>query len=289
MTTTRSAPETATRDASRRLGIPTTGLTPLRSHATDVYHLPEAQVVARVRPAAEAPSVKRTFRLLQWLNNQGFPATEPVGHPVETTRYVVTFWTYYPQPSVGPPASALGGLLRELHRIPQPPVDLPPYKPLASLTQAVVLSTTLQPSGRRWLTDTIQETLHAYQTLEFPLGTGLIHGDAYPGNTVWDGTKVRLGDWDEASTGPRELDLANTFQGARFGRTPEKINEFTDQYGYDPTDWTGLPALIRMRDLHTLSSFIRRADRGDHAAAQELQHRLSTLQSGEQAARWNRH
>lgn len=126
MTTTRSAPEAATRVACQRLGIPTTGLTSLRSHATDVYLLPDAQLVARVRPAAEAPSVKRAFRLLQWLNVQGFPAIEPVGQPVETTPYVVTFWVYYPQPSVGPPASALGGLLRELHRVPQPPVDLPP-------------------------------------------------------------------------------------------------------------------------------------------------------------------
>lgn len=62
---------------------------------------------------------------------------------------------------------------------------------------------------------------------------------------------VRLGDWDDASTGPREPDPANTVQGARFGRSPEQPRDFTDQYGYDSTDWTGLPVLIRMRHLHT--------------------------------------
>ncbi|MEV4927880.1 phosphotransferase family protein [Streptomyces roseoverticillatus] len=61
-----------------------------------------------------------------------------------------------------------------------------------------------------------------------------MHGDAYPGNTLWDGESVRLGDWDEAATGPRELDLANTHQGARFGRTPAAIDAFTSAYGHSP-------------------------------------------------------
>ncbi|MER5988685.1 phosphotransferase [Streptomyces sp. NPDC001787] len=289
MTTIHSATEAAVRTACRQLGVPTTGLTLLRSHATNVYLLPDAHAVARVRPAAEATSVTRTFRLQQWLNSQGYPAVEPLAHPVHATPFIVTFWVYYPQQSTAPPASALGGLLRELHQLPQPPVDLPPYEPLASLSQAVGMSSVLGAGDRSWLTEAIDDTLYAYRNLDFPLGTGFIHGDAYPGNTLWDGTRVRLGDWDEASTGPRELDLANTIQGARFGRTAEQIGEFTNQYGYDPTDWPGLPVLVRMRDLHTLSSFIRRADQDDNAAADELNRRLSTLQTGDRAARWDRH
>ncbi|MEV5204986.1 hypothetical protein [Streptomyces sp. NPDC053720] len=85
----------------------------------------------------------------------------------------------------------------------------------------------------------------------------------------------------------RELDLANTLQGARFGRSPEPIHDFTDQYGYDLTDWTGLPVLIRMRDLHTLGSFIRRADRDDSRATQELSFRIGTLQRSVSRTLWS--
>lgn len=56
-----------------------------------------------------------------------------------------------------------------------------------------------------------------YARLDFPLGYGWIHGDAYPGNTLWDSDEALLADWDEVGTGPRELDLVNTHQGARFG------------------------------------------------------------------------
>ncbi len=50
--------------------------------------------------------------------------------------------------------------------------------------------------------------LTAYRQVDSALGLGFIHGDAYPGNTLWDGERVRLGDWDEVARGPRELDLA---------------------------------------------------------------------------------
>nr|WP_079109989.1 phosphotransferase [Streptomyces roseifaciens] len=159
--------------------------------------------------------------------------------------------------------------------------------PLAQLSATVARSSYLTPDIRTWLTRTITELLTAYRKLHFPLGTGLIHGDAYPGNTLWDGTSVRLGDWDEAATGPRELDLANTHQGVRFGRTPTAIEAFTRAYGHDPRGWPGLPVLIAMRDLHTLGSFIRRADTGDPHATRQLEHRLSTLRSGSTTARWD--
>ncbi|MGW7488995.1 phosphotransferase family protein [Streptomyces sp. NPDC054786] len=77
------------------------------------------------------------------------------------------------------------------------------------------------------------ELLDAYAHLDFPLGQGLVHGDAYPGKTLRDGSAATLGDWDEAAIGPRETDLANTFQGVRFGRTPAQLRAFSDAYGYD--------------------------------------------------------
>ncbi|MFE7130808.1 phosphotransferase [Streptomyces sp. NPDC057638] len=290
MTTMRTSPHTAVHDARRQLGLPTGEVVPLRTHATDVYLLPEQHIVARVRPSAQADEAIRTWALLRWLHDHGFPAAQPVGEPVQSPDHIVTFWVHYPQPPAPPPASALGALLRELHSLPSPPVELPEYQPLTHLTDALNRSNAVAEDQRAWLTAAIEETLHAYRELDTPLGHGLVHGDAYPGNTLRDGTIVRLGDWDEAATGPRELDLANTIQGGfRFGRTQAEIDAFTHAYGHDPRTWPGLNVLIGMRDLHTLGAFIRRADRGDTHAARELHHRLHTLRTGHHTARWGIH
>ena len=119
------------------------------------------------------------------------------------------------------------------------------------------------------------------------LGYGWIHGDAYPGNMLWDGDRPLLGDWDEVGTGPRELDLVNTHQGARFGRPQAERAAFTEAYGYDITEWSGFPILREMRDLHTLGSYIRLADAGNERAVTEFDFRLDTLKRGHADAQWN--
>ncbi|WP_058043828.1 phosphotransferase enzyme family protein [Streptomyces roseifaciens] len=289
MTITTTRPEDAARAASLTHGLDARDLTPLRAHATSVYHLPHEAAVARVSPLTKQEAVTRGVTLTHWLAAQGYPATEPLPlQPTPHGPYLVTFWHHYPQHSRPQPTPEhLGHLLRLLHDLPPPPAALPVYQPLAQLSATVARSSYLTPDIRTWLTRTITELLTAYRKLHFPLGTGLIHGDAYPGNTLWDGTSVRLGDWDEAATGPRELDLANTHQGVRFGRTPTAIEAFTRAYGHDPRGWPGLPVLIAMRDLHTLGSFIRRADTGDPHATRQLKHRLSTLCTGSTTARWD--
>jgi hypothetical protein len=292
MTTTYAAQENAIREACRALGLSAHGMTPLRRHATSVYLLPQEGIVARVSPWDQREAVARSVALTRWLADQGLAVTETINvpQPIEYPPYTITFWTHYPQPD-GPPPSAehLGGLLRQLHALPAPPVKLPPYQPLATLQETMHQSTALSASDRRWLQEAISEALDAYSYLEFPLGEGLVHGDAYPGNTLWNGRNALLGDWDEAAFGPREIDLANTFQGVRFGRTQQELRAFAHAYGYDPAPWPGLSVLTRMRDLHALGSFIRRADKGDEAAVEQLSFRLQTLRRGDQEATWSAH
>ncbi|MFJ8231478.1 phosphotransferase family protein [Streptomyces sp. NPDC094448] len=289
MTSTQHAQEKAVRDVCRRAGLSTAGLRAIRRHATGVYLLPSEGAVARVRPVDESTAALKLSELLRWLIGLGYPAVEPLTEPLTEPPYVVTLWSHYPQPTTPPPAGALGALLRELHHLPEPPVALPPYQPLTSLTASVKRSRTLDTDECAWLIEMTDKLVYEYRRLDFPLGHGLVHGDAYPGNTLWDGKQVRLGDWDEVAVGPRELDLANTFQGVRYGRTPQEIRSFTDAYGHDPSPWPGLRTLVTMRDLHTLGSFIQRADTGDRTAAAELRHRLDTLRSGRHDARWGRH
>lgn len=134
--------------------------------------------------------------------------------------------------------------------------------------------------------DRTDDLLKAYDALDFPLGHGHIHGDAYPGNLLWDGPQALLGDWDETSIGPRELDVANTYQGVRFGRTEQQLHEFAEAYGYDLTQWPGLTVLRSIRDLHTLGAYLCRGDQSDPAAREQVIHRVQTLRRGDLAARW---
>jgi aminoglycoside phosphotransferase (APT) family kinase protein len=284
----------AVREVCEETGLSGRGLRLLRGHATGVYLLPAEGVVARVVPWAARERAGRAVGLARWLHTRGVPVTRPIaltGQPVGRPPFAVTLWTYYPQPErvPAPPAGELGGLLRQLHALTErPPVALPRYQPLAELRSVLDSqdAAALAPADRRWLREAAEEAVEAYGRLDFPLGEGLVHGDAYPGNTLWDETRALLGDWDEAAVGPREVDLANTFQGVRFGRTRQELAEFTEAYGYDPAGWPGLEVLTRLRDLHTLSSFVRRAARGDEDARAQLARRTGSLRSGDRAASW---
>lgn len=221
--------------------------------------------------------------MTRWLLKYEFPATEPldVPQPIDIAGCVVTFWRYYPQAeAVQPSTAALGRLLRDLHHLPPAPIDLPPYQPLRAVIQDVKASSFLQASVKQWLLEQSEDLLNAYRRLAFVLPAGHLHGDAYPGNLMQVGDQFILGDWDETSVGPRELDLVNTFQGVRYGRTAAELQQLSDAYGHDLRDWSGFSTLREMRDLHTLGTFIRRADRGDTAAAQQLDYRLDTLRQG---------
>lgn len=282
--------ETILHEAAESAGLDSRDARYLARHATTVYLLPTEQVVARISEGLDAgEAMDRAVAFTRWLCAQGFPATAPadVNQPIHLDGHVVTFWPHYPQSQKPQPAPArLGLLLRRLHDLPQPPVPLPRYQPLTRFADTVEASTILSSSDAEWLLAERRALLDAYAQLDFPLGEGQIHGDAYPGNLLWDGDRVILGDWDESATGPREHDLANTYQGVRFGRTNEDLRAFAEAYGYDIAIWTGLPVLRALRDLHTLSSYIRRAEQGDHLASKQLRHRIDTLKRGEATALW---
>ncbi|MGH3915673.1 MAG: phosphotransferase family protein [Pseudonocardiaceae bacterium] len=278
-------------DAAHRTGLNASRAERVWDHASSLFLLSPAHVVGRIsRDVEDQDKAQLSLALTRWLLERQFPVTAPaeVDQPVSIGETTITFWRYYPQHGrERPPAAALGALLRQLHHLPTPPMDLPPYRPLQTLGDTLERSTALPDSDRDWLARRREELLDRYESLSFPLGTGFIHGDAYPGNTMWDGDCPVLGDWDEVGTGPRELDLVNTHQGARFGRTTAERQQFTATYGYDVTIWPGFPVLREMRDLHTLTSYIRQADDGNEHARGQLAFRISTLKAGDHEVLWN--
>jgi len=277
-------------EACSRTGLDASDAVPLHQHAATLYLFETERIVVRLNHDGDDRRRARTVvELTRWLTQQDFPSVAPadVDQPLDVDDYTVTLWRYYPQHDRPKPTADHLGALRKLHALPTPPIELSPYQPLKNLGDTVVTSTSLSARDREWLLTRRTELLGEYQRLDFPLGYGWIHGNAYPGNTLWDGTRALLGDWDEVGTGPRELDLVNTHQGARFGRPQAQRDAFTAAYGYDVTAWPGFPVLREMRDLHTLGSYMRLADDGNERAAIELGFRLDTLKRGDADAHWN--
>jgi len=279
--------------ACGQVGFPCGDAQLLHAHSNTVYLLPSIGVVARINGNEHAGlRAKASLTITRWLADHDLPVTEPaLDRSVDVTGSTVTFWTYYPQHRTDRPSPQhLGEILAHLHTLPAPPFPLPDYQPLIGLvsvlTTADITPAVLSAADRRWLSEQAEQLINEYRSLPSALGRGLVHGDAYIGNTLWDGDKVRLGDWDETSIAPRELDLANTVQARRFGLPEADIGAFLRVYGRDPRGEPLFDALVRMRDLHTLTGFIRRAHCGDARAHTELAKRIQSLRNPAIPARW---
>lgn len=288
------------RDACSRAGLDDTGARVIHHYANVVCLLPAQRIVARINRDGQDEHPQTALHLTRWLTDvHGYPATAPLPalEPVTgNNSTVVTFWNYYPQPpssashgSASPDSAHLGRLIRRLHQLPAPPVDLPAWRPLQSLqalTAGPVGAAALSPSDQRWLLARIDEVQRDLAALDWPLGHGLIHGDAWAGNLLWDiaaeHEPVRLGDWDTACYGPLEVDLIPSYHAAvRYGRGPRWAEAFAQAYGYDLSSWDGFPILYAMRDLVQLAGPLRRAAHESTFAA-AVQQRLDGIKTGDQ-------
>ncbi|MGW4325992.1 phosphotransferase enzyme family protein [Nocardia sp. NPDC004573] len=276
--------------ACEQIGLDARDARLLRAHSNAVWLLPRPPAVVRIgRSQHRGLRFQAGLTLTRWLAEHGIPVTEPlVDRAVDIDDATVTVWRYYPQQQRGePPMRDLGAILRRLHALPTPPLELHPYPPLSGLTTILgsdAARRVLEPDDLTWLSDRAHELLDRYQGLESVLGVGFIHGDPYPANCLWDGDeRVVLGDWDEASIGPRELDLIPTCHDhLRFGASEGDLAQFFRAYGLDLEEfrtWPGFTVLTSMRDLHTLTGYIRRAAGADTAATGELHRRLGMLRN----------
>ena len=289
----------AMRRAAAAAGLDAAGAQLIHHYSNAIYLLPAQNAIARITYGHEAAGqVVRSQAITRWLaQERHFPATEPLGDtsPVTVDTAVVSFWTYYQQLENAPPLTSahLAIMLRLLHQSETPPVALPTWVPLASLHATVAdpaLSAVLTADERAWIMDRITEVRDKIVGMDWPLGTGLIHGDAWAGNLMSSPSAAPvgavLGDWDWVSTGPREVDLIPTWHAAaRYGKPPSWVSDFTARYGYDLARWEGYAVLMAMRDLVQLTGPIRRA--GDSAPhLRVLRQRLDSLRCGDTTSIW---
>ena len=128
------------------------------------------------------------------------------------------------------------------------------------------------------------------RALDSPLGHGIIQGDAWTGNLLWNTTTgsdaAIIGDWDWVSYGPREIDLIPSWHAAtRYGRGQAWADQFAEAYGHDLAGWDGLPTLMHMRDRVQLTGPLRRA--GDSPTfADVLRERITGVRDGASEKVW---
>lgn len=275
-------------------GLDPTGARLVHHYANAVYLLPAENAVARLsRGPLGAQRAETSLRITSWLVvDHDFPATAPSAgtEPITVDEATTaTFWTYYPQHDDGrkPTSAHVGKLVRRLHDLPRPPIELSRWTPLRSLETALRAPSVLAAMSseeQHWLLDHINQIRDKLGDLDWPLGWGLIHGDAWAGNVLWNTAAgpdaTVLGDWDSVCWGPREIDLIPSFHAARrYGRGPGWAQAFVDAYGYDLSGWSGFPTLLAMRDLVQIAGPLNRAPH-EPALARALRQRLDGIRSG---------
>lgn len=283
-------------DACARRGIAHDDAQLVHHYSNAVFALPGAGVVVRFTTSLGTRETIDTSQaaVRRLVRDHGFPATAPLDDvpPIHLDDgLTASFWRYYPQPAVGRKfvASDLALLLRRLHDLPTLDAVLPRWEPLASLRGELDRGGShagLTSGETGWLQAEVAVVTQQVTAASWPLGVGLIHGDAWAGNLLWDGDQPILGDWDGTAIGPREIDLIPTWHAAtRYGRTPEWVDEFAAAYGHDLATSEAFTLLLRMRDLVQITGPLRRAaDSAVHRAA--LRQRFEAIRDGHRAATW---
>ncbi|MEV5408793.1 aminoglycoside phosphotransferase family protein [Thermopolyspora sp. NPDC052614] len=277
--------------ACRQAGLTADGARLLRVHANAIYHLPAENAVVRIRNAAALDRMRIAVKTAAWLADQGYPAVRPLKmtQPIVVGPNIATFWEYLP-PGDGrrPETKDLAQLLRDLHQHPLPPFPLSPIRPLGYTADEARISTVLSEHERNWLIDRCSELEEAFARLTANLPSVIVHGDGHTNNVIPHPTLGwALIDWDSVGTGPPHYDFMPTYlRPRRFGYPETTWRSFAIAYGIDPADENHLQLLAQIREIRSLSAFVRGAQHNPAAHA-ELNNRLSSLMTEDRTRIWH--
>src|SRR3954454_1028706 len=263
----------------------------IRVGSNAVFRL-DAETIARVAPSTAAwENAVRQMAVARWLASTGFRAVRatPVEQPVEADGRVVTFWESVAPETVYAPIEQVAELIRRLHALDAPQgLDLPALQPFGPADGPVPSFDGLDAEDAALLRERFAWARRTFSTLDFRLGTGVIHGDANVGNVLLDeqGRAVLI-DLDSFAIGPREWDLIQTALFAdRLGwHTPEEYRTFVEVYGYDISAWDGYPTLADIREV-AMTVWMAKKAATDEGAAAEARKRIAAMRSGGSRRDW---
>ena len=274
------------------LGLDHRGARLLRFTNNAVYALADAPVVVRIVGSRTLRHrVSKVVAVARHFERHGIPAIRllpGVDQPIQVGGHVVTAWRYVEPTARRATAADLGRLLRRVHELPVPD-GVGGWAPLADVRARVADAEELDPGDRRFLLRRCAEVEAALGELEFPLPSGLLHGDAHPGNVIVGPDGPVLCDFDSSAIGPREWDLTPLAVGReRFGDPAGRYRMLADTYGFDVASWDGFGVLRAARELKLTTSVLPIL-RSHPEVRGELRRRLEDLRNGRSHGRWARY
>ncbi|HEX6076013.1 MAG TPA: aminoglycoside phosphotransferase family protein [Micromonosporaceae bacterium] len=257
--------------ACRAAGFDAASAELIRAGENHLYRLPGG-VVARVTRPGQFDAAAKEVRVSQWLTSLGFPVVQAlaVTQPVDVEGRAVTFWQELAQHRPGTMAE-LADLLRQLHALPAPNVELPPLAPFVRIRERIETAA-MSDTDREWLQNRLAELQELYAELPDGLPWCAIHGDPWDGNIAVTADGPVLLDLERFGYGPPGWDLAAmAVDHITFGLLPmDDWAAFCDRYSRDVTRWHGFEVLRDIRELRKVTFAFQmaeqRADIADQAA-----------------------
>ncbi|KAA5836020.1 aminoglycoside phosphotransferase family protein [Saccharopolyspora hirsuta] len=276
--------------ACEQVGLDPAGAELIRIGSNAVYRLKTPVIVRITRDGESIENARKQVAVARWLEAQDYPATRAlnVDQPVEVDCHVATFWESVSEREEYSPIEGVAELIRRLHELPEPSLDLPMKEPFSELDSRVLNLAEIDQGDAEFLRHRIADLRAQYETLEFPLRPGVIHGDANVGNVIVDreGRPVLI-DLDSFCIGPREWDLVQTaLFYERFGwHTEDEYRTFVKVYGFDVMEWPGYRVLADYREISMTLWLCGKAGEDARAAA-EVRKRVEAIRTGGTRRDW---
>jgi aminoglycoside phosphotransferase (APT) family kinase protein len=204
------------------------------------------------------------FRLLQILQAEGLPAPIPVrleyAGEIFDEACIVVEYIEGESASANPTAvTELAHILSSIHGLAETQADLS-FLPRQAERHARLLDARPDALDDSMAEGRIRKTLEAlWPPLEHNTSV-LLHGDFWPGNTLWkDGNVVGVLDWEDAALGDPLSDLANARLEISWWAGSDAMEDFTNRYREkNAIDYTQLPCwdlCAALRPLSKISSW----------------------------------
>jgi aminoglycoside phosphotransferase (APT) family kinase protein len=248
----------AVKEACTALGLPVTGARLVRLGSTALYRL--GDLALRIAPpGSDAVAVAREIRVAEALLAKDIPAVQPFGPDALClpSRAVVSLWRYVEHdPAHQVPARAFGKLLRQFHEglagaeLAAPELEV--KKALNGKLDWVQAAGLVSSDDVDLLRTRVDSAVKQLKTARSTLGSGILHGDAHPGNVIVGDLGPVWCDFERVCRGPFEWDLIPTaLRLERFGMSERDWDLFADGYGYDVRSWEGYQPYLQARALST--------------------------------------
>ncbi|MET9522178.1 phosphotransferase enzyme family protein [Streptomyces coeruleorubidus] len=245
-------------------------------------------VVKVGRDAELLDRARRELDIALWLAEAGVPAVraaEP--EPLLVDGHPVTVWHRLPDAVRPAEPRDLAELLRLVHALPAPALDLPPRDLLGGVERWLRLAgDAIDPADAAYLRERRDGFAAEAAALTPHLPPGPIHGDALPRNVHVGPDGPVLVDLETVSADLREHDLVvMALSHDRYGLPDEAYESFTETYGWDVRAWEGCGVLRGARETASCAWVAQHAPSNPKALA-EFRQRVASLREGDETVRW---